>query len=101
MGAKTPEFITPEFVREEVAKGRAIIPLNVNHPECEPMIMGRNFLVKINANIGNSAVSSSIEEEVENYVGPQNGVPIRLWIFQQEKIFMPPENGSLETPPSP
>ena len=64
-GAETPEFITPEFVREEVAKGRAIIPLNVNHPECEPMIIGRNFLVKINANIGNSAVSSSIEEEVE------------------------------------
>ena len=65
LGAETPEFITPEFVREEVAKGRAIIPLNVNHPECEPMIIGRNFLVKINANIGNSAVSSSIEEEVE------------------------------------
>ena len=64
-GAETPEFITPEFVRDEVAKGRAIIPLNVNHPECEPMIIGRNFLVKINANIGNSAVSSSIEEEVE------------------------------------
>jgi phosphomethylpyrimidine synthase len=60
-----PAFITPEFVREEVAKGRAIIPSNINHPESEPMIIGRNFLVKINANIGNSAVASSIEEEVE------------------------------------
>ena len=60
-----PDFITPEFVRDEVARGRAIIPANINHPEAEPMIIGRNFLVKINANIGNSAVSSSIEEEVE------------------------------------
>ena len=64
-GAAIPEFITPEFVRDEVARGRAIIPCNVNHPESEPMIIGRNFLVKINANIGNSAVSSSIAEEVE------------------------------------
>ena len=63
-GAAIPEVITPEFVRSEVARGRAIIPVNINHPECEPMIIGRNFLVKINANIGNSAVSSSIEEEV-------------------------------------
>ncbi len=62
---RIPEQITPEFVRSEVAAGRAIIPLNINHPECEPMIIGRNFLVKINANIGNSAVASSIEEEVE------------------------------------
>jgi phosphomethylpyrimidine synthase len=62
---RIPRVITPEFVRDEVAAGRAIIPLNVNHPECEPMIIGRNFLVKINANIGNSAVASSIEEEVE------------------------------------
>src|SRR5271166_3979458 len=60
-----PDYITPEFVRDEVARGRAIIPANVNHPELEPMIIGRNFLVKINANIGNSAVASSIEEEVE------------------------------------
>jgi phosphomethylpyrimidine synthase len=60
-----PKRITPEFVREEVARGRAIIPANINHPELEPMIIGRNFLVKINANIGNSAVASSIEEEVE------------------------------------
>jgi len=64
-GAAVPEFITPEFVRDEVARGRAIIPANINHPECEPMIIGRNFLVKINANIGNSAIASSIEEEVE------------------------------------
>jgi phosphomethylpyrimidine synthase len=64
-GASIPEIVTPEFVRDEVARGRAIIPVNINHPECEPMIIGRNFLVKINANIGNSAVTSSIEEEVE------------------------------------
>jgi phosphomethylpyrimidine synthase len=62
---RMPAFITPEFVRDEVARGRAIIPANINHPEAEPMIIGRNFLVKINANIGNSAVASSIEEEVE------------------------------------
>ncbi len=65
LGASIPETITPEFVRQEVAMGRAIIPANINHPEIEPMIIGRNFLVKINANIGNSAVTSSIEEEVE------------------------------------
>ncbi len=64
-GASIPDQITPEFVRDEVARGRAIIPCNINHPELEPMIIGRNFLVKINANIGNSAVASSIEEEVE------------------------------------
>ena len=64
-GARAPRFVTPEFVRDEVARGRAIIPANINHPESEPMIIGRNFLVKINANIGNSAVASSIEEEVE------------------------------------
>ncbi|SDF20114.1 phosphomethylpyrimidine synthase ThiC [Chitinophaga filiformis] len=68
-GANIPlKFITPEFVRQEVAAGRAIIPNNINHPESEPMIIGRNFLVKINANIGNSAVTSSIEEEVEKAV---------------------------------
>jgi phosphomethylpyrimidine synthase len=64
-GASIPGFVTPEFVRDEVARGRAIIPNNINHPESEPMIIGRNFLVKINANIGNSAIASSIEEEVE------------------------------------
>lgn len=67
-GARLPENITPEFVRAEVAAGRAIIPANINHPESEPMIIGRNFLVKVNANIGNSAVTSSIEEEVEKLV---------------------------------
>jgi phosphomethylpyrimidine synthase len=67
-GAAIPPVITPEFVRGEVARGRAIIPANVNHPESEPMILGRNFLVKINANIGNSAVTSSIEEEVEKLI---------------------------------
>jgi len=67
-GASIPEQITPEFVRDEVARGRAIIPVNINHPECEPMIIGRNFLIKVNANIGNSAVTSSIEEEVEKLV---------------------------------
>ncbi len=67
-GADIPAFITPEFVRKEVAEGRAVIPANINHPEIEPMIIGRNFLVKINANIGNSAVTSSVEEEVEKMV---------------------------------
>ncbi|MCX9464543.1 phosphomethylpyrimidine synthase ThiC [Vibrio cholerae] len=67
-GANLPELITPEFVRREIAEGRAIIPCNINHPESEPMIIGRNFLVKVNANIGNSSVSSSIEEEVEKLV---------------------------------
>ncbi len=67
-GANLPKEITPEFVRREVAEGRAIIPCNINHPESEPMIIGRNFLVKVNANIGNSSVTSSIEEEVEKLV---------------------------------
>src|SRR3954467_4679878 len=64
-GASIPQFVTAEFVRDEVARGRAIIPANINHPEAEPMIIGRNFLVKINCNIGNSAVTSSIGEEVD------------------------------------
>ncbi len=67
-GAALPAFVTPEFVREEVARGRAIIPANINHPELEPMIIGRNFLTKVNANIGNSAVTSSAAEEVEKMV---------------------------------
>ncbi|MCR9079041.1 MAG: phosphomethylpyrimidine synthase ThiC [Hyphomonadaceae bacterium] len=67
-GAEIPAFITPEFVRDEIARGRAVIPSNINHPELEPQIIGRNFLVKINANIGNSAVASSVEEEVEKMV---------------------------------
>ncbi|AMC13294.1 phosphomethylpyrimidine synthase [Liberibacter crescens] len=65
---RIPDYIIPEFVRQEIASGRAIIPANINHPECEPMIIGRNFLVKINANIGNSAVTSSLSEEVEKMV---------------------------------
>ena len=67
-GASIPEFITPEFVRAEIARGRAIIPANINHPELEPTIIGRNFLVKVNANIGNSAISSGVAEEVEKLV---------------------------------
>jgi phosphomethylpyrimidine synthase len=73
-GASIPEFITPEFVRDEIARGRAILPNNINHPETEPMIVGRNVLVKVNANIGNSSVSSSIEEEVEKWCGLPAGV---------------------------
>lgn len=76
-GANLPENITAEFVRDEVAAGRAIIPANINHPESEPMIIGRNFLVKVNANIGNSAVTSSIEEEVEKLVWSTRWGPIR------------------------
>src|SRR5262245_32174139 len=67
-GASVPLFITPEFVRDEVARGRAIIPSNINHAELEPMAIGRNFLTKINANIGNSAVTSSVEEEIDKMV---------------------------------
>src|SRR5205085_2830876 len=67
-GASVPPFVTPEFVRAEVARGRAIIPANINHTELEPMIIGRNFLVKINANIGNSAVLSTVADEVDKMV---------------------------------
>jgi phosphomethylpyrimidine synthase len=67
-GAAIPDYVTPEFVRDEVARGRAIIPANINHPELEPMIIGRNFLVKINANIGNSAVASDVADEVDKMV---------------------------------
>jgi phosphomethylpyrimidine synthase len=67
-GAAIPDYVTPEFVRDEIARGRAIIPANINHTEAEPMAIGRNFLVKINANIGNSAVSSSVAEEVDKLV---------------------------------
>ena len=91
MGIET--HITPEFVRKEIAAGRAILPANINHPEAEPMIIGRNFLVKINTNIGNSATTSSIDEEVEKALwsckwgGYANG-PLR-----QEKISMRHVNG--------
>src|SRR5690606_25950325 len=99
-GASIPDYVTPEFVRNEVAAGRAIIPANVNHPECEPMIIGRNFLVKINANIGNSAVTSSMAEEVEKMVWAirwgadtvmdlstgQNIRRIREWILRNSPV---------------
>ncbi len=81
-GAAIPQYVTPEFVRSEVARGRAIIPANINHPESEPMIIGRNFLVKINANIGNSAVASSIEEEVE-----QDALVHSLWLRHGDGSF--------------
>ena len=67
-GASIPDFVTPEFVRDEIARGRAIIPANINHGELEPMAIGRNFLVKVNANIGNSAVLSAVEDEVDKMV---------------------------------
>ena len=94
LGAQIPRIITPEFVRDEVARGRAIIPANINHPEIEPMIIGRNFLTKINANIGNSAVTSSIEEEVEKLVwairwGADTGKNIhttRDWIIRNSPV---------------
>ena len=99
-GAAIPEHITPEFVRYEIARGRAIIPANINHAELEPMIIGRNFLVKINANIGNSAVSSSVAEEVEKMVWAirwggdtvmdlstgRNIHNIREWIFRNSPV---------------
>src|ERR1700740_2689244 len=74
-GASVPAFVPPEFVRSEIARGRAIIPSNINHAELEPMIIGRNFLTKINANIGNSAVTSSVEEEVDKMVWATAGAP--------------------------
>ena len=85
-GANTPKGkITPEFVRSEIAAGRAIIPNNINHPESEPMIIGRNFLVKINANIGNSAVTSISKKRWRKPYGLVAGVQIRLWIYLPEK----------------
>src|ERR1019366_430052 len=80
-GGALPAFVTPEFGRSEIARGRAIIPANINHAELEPMIIGRNFLVKINANIGNSAVTSSVEEEVEEMVGAIRWGPATLMVF--------------------
>ena len=99
-GANIPDLITPEFVRDEIAAGRAIIPANINHPEIEPMIIGRNFKVKINANIGNSAVTSSVAEEVEKMVWAirwgadnvmdlstgQNIHNIREWIIRNSPV---------------
>ena len=93
LGANLPKIITPEFVRDEVASGRAVIPANINHPEIEPMIIGRNFKIKVNANIGNSALSSSIHDEVENLHGLQDGVQIQSWICLLERISTKRENG--------
>ncbi|SPZ20666.1 Phosphomethylpyrimidine synthase [Providencia rettgeri] len=92
-GANLPENITPEFVRQEVAAGRAIIPANINHPESEPMIIGRNFLVKVNANIGNSSVTSSIEEEVEKLIWSTRWGRIPSWIYPLAVIFTKLANG--------
>ena len=77
LARRVPEFVTPEFVLGEIARGRAIIPANINHPELEPVIIGRNFLVKVNANIGNSAVTSSVAEEVEKMVWAARWAPTR------------------------
>ncbi len=96
-GAAIPDYVTPEFVRDEVARGRAIIPANVNHPESEPMIIGRNFLVKINANIGNSAVASSIEEEVEKMRWATSGALTQLWTCPRARTYTRRANGSSET----
>ncbi|KAJ6807371.1 phosphomethylpyrimidine synthase, chloroplastic [Iris pallida] len=87
------EKLEPEFVRSEVARGRAIIPSNKRHLELEPMLVGRNFLVKVNANIGNSAVVSSIEEGCISFNGQQCGVLTQLWIFQLVSISMKLVNG--------
>lgn len=92
-GATLLEEITPEFVRSEVARGRAIIPANINHPELEPMIIGRNFLTKINGNLGNSAVTSSIQKKWKKCCGVSAGVLTPLWISPPARISMKPANG--------
>ena len=97
-----PDQITPEFVRQEIAAGRAIIPANINHPELEPMIIGRNFRVKINGNLGNSAVTSSLTEEVEkNGVVADVGARTRLWTYPQARTSTKHANGLSATRPSP
>jgi hydroxymethylpyrimidine synthase len=100
-GAQIPDTITPEFVRDEIARGRAIIPANINHPELEPMIIGRNFLVKINANIGNSAVSSSIAEEVEKMVWSIRWGADTVMDLSTGSTFTKPANGLSATAPYP
>jgi hypothetical protein len=101
MGAQLPDTVTPEFVRDEVARGRAIIPANINHPEIEPMAIGRNFLVKINANIGNSAVSSTpwwdlrekLGEKIEELKGDADRVVSHvidlIVVFVAQTIVLP------------
>ena len=98
-GAAIPSAITPEFVRDEIARGRAIIPANINHPEIEPMAIGRNFLVKINANIGNSAVSSGIGEEVEKMTWAIRWGATRSWICPPASTSMKRASGSSATRP--
>ena len=92
------EDVEPEFVRNEIAEGRAIIPANIRHLELEPMIIGRNFKVKVNANIGNSAVTSSIDEEVESSDGPSNGVRTPSWTSPLDQTSMRPVSGLFVTP---
>ncbi len=92
-GCRMPAYFTPEFVRDEIASGRALIPANINHPECEPMAIGRNFLVKINANIGNSALGSSIEEEVEKLRWAIHWGRIPLWTCPPGRISTRRGNG--------
>lgn len=96
-GAKNLKEITPEFVRQEVAEGRAIIPANINHPELEPMIIGRNFLVKINANIGNSALGSSIDEEVAKMTWATRWGADTIMDLSTGKTFMKHVNGLFVT----
>ena len=98
-GAAIPREITPEFVRDEVARGRAVITANINHPELEPMIIGRNFLVKINANIGNSAVTSTIEQEVSKMVWAMRWGADTVMDLSTGPTFTRPANGSCETAP--
>ena len=93
-GGNMPAFFTPEFVRDEIAAGRALIPANINHPEAEPMIIGRNFLCKINANIGNSAITSGIEEEVEKLRWAIHwGADTALWTCPPVRISTKRVNG--------
>ena len=94
------EGLPVELVRSEVARGRAIIPANINHPESEPMIIGSR-LVKVNSNIGNSAVASSIQEEVDKMVGPPAGAPTPSWIFRPAATSTPRASGSCATAPCP
>ena len=96
---KEEDLVTAEFVRDQVAKGLAIIPNNVNHPESEPMIIGKNFLVKVNANIGNSSVLSSAYDEVEKLIWAIRWGSDTIMDLSTGKIYMKSENGLLETVP--
>ena len=93
-GCRMPAYFTPEFVRDEIAAGRALIPANINHPECEPMAIGRNFLVKINANIGNSAWGPALRRRWKNCAGPSTGGRTPSWTFPPGRISTPRGNGS-------